>query len=81
MPTALLKTCSLPLASAHLARGLEGGGKGARFPAAKLAALTANASVSPANQRPVASEWQYAPKRGQLRSRDLASCSLEDIAK
>ena len=38
MPTALLKTCSLPLASAHLARGLEGGGKGARFPAAKLAA-------------------------------------------
>jgi hypothetical protein len=78
---ALVMASSLPLAPAHLARSLEGGGKGARFPATKLAATDAYASVPQANQRFAPSQTQYAPARGHLRSRDLASCSREDIAK
>jgi hypothetical protein len=71
---------SLPLAPAHSAPGLEGGGKGVRFPTAKLAATAVYASVPPTNQR-AASQRQYAPARGQLRSCDLAPCGREDIAK
>jgi len=61
--------------------GLEGGGKGVRFPAAKLAATASYRSVPQANQRPVASQRQYAPTRGQLMSHDFARCSREEIAK